>query len=163
MDVKGLCRATGTLHLELITGGMESRGGMESIYEIYTKYIQYIQNGCLKQTQTIKLSKTLFGGREAAPKGYFAKFGFFEAAILYIFWKLLRRGLQTSDTQLKCTPWFFVARLLRPPILVHAWPWRDTCHPTPRLCESIDSAWMSNLHKSLYAGRCQRCTKHNKL
>ena len=30
------------------------------------------------------LSKTLFGGREAAPKGYFAKFGFFQAAILYV-------------------------------------------------------------------------------
>ena len=31
-----------TLQLELITGGMESRGRMEYKNEIYTKYIQYI-------------------------------------------------------------------------------------------------------------------------
>ena len=31
-----------------------------------------------------KLSKTPFGDREAAPKMYFAKFGFFQATILYV-------------------------------------------------------------------------------
>ncbi len=45
---------------------MEYRGGMESIHEIYTKYIQYIQNGCLKKA---KLSKIPFWGRFAAPNG----------------------------------------------------------------------------------------------
>ena len=55
-----------TLHLELITGGMESGEGMEIIYEIYTTYIQYIQNGCL---QKAKLSKIPCWGRFAAPKG----------------------------------------------------------------------------------------------
>ncbi len=58
---------TSTLNLELITGGMESRGGMESIYEIHTKYIQYIQNVCLKET---KLGNMPFGGRFAGPKGF---------------------------------------------------------------------------------------------
>ena len=32
-----------TLHLRLITGGLEFRVGVESIYEIYTKFMQYIQ------------------------------------------------------------------------------------------------------------------------
>ena len=56
-----------------------------------------------------------FGAASRLQKGGLDSCGLFEAAILYIFWELLRRGLQTSDTQLKCTPWFFVARLLRPP------------------------------------------------
>ena len=38
-----------------------------------------------------------FWGGEAAPKVSFAKFGFFEAAILYVFRELLRRGLRTSE------------------------------------------------------------------
>ena len=44
-----------------------------------------------------KLSKPLFWGGFAAPKETFAKFGFFEATILYIFRELLRGGLRTSE------------------------------------------------------------------
>ena len=55
-------------------------------YEIYTKYIQFIQNGCLKEA---KLSKILFGGRFAAPNKCLGQFGFFLgshfACIVYIF------------------------------------------------------------------------------
>ena len=42
-----------------------------------------IQNGSLKEAKTIQ--KTPMGAAKRPPKGYFAKFGFFEAAILYIF------------------------------------------------------------------------------
>ena len=44
------------------------RGGMEPKYEIYTKYIQYIQNDCLKKIQTIP--NTLWGPR-SGPKMVF--------------------------------------------------------------------------------------------
>ena len=53
-----------------------------------------------------------FGAASRPQKGGLDSFGFFEAAFLYIFWELLRRDLQTSDTQLKCTPWFSVAQLI---------------------------------------------------
>ena len=59
-----------TLHIDLITGGMESRGGMESMYEIYTNYVQYIQNCILKEAKTIQHFS-------AAPRVYVAEFGFF--------------------------------------------------------------------------------------
>ena len=42
-----------------------------------------IQNGSLKEAKTIQ--NTPMGAAKRPPKGYFAKFGFFEAAILYIF------------------------------------------------------------------------------
>ena len=44
-----------------------------------------------------QLSKPPFWGGEAASKKSFAKFGFFEAAILYIFPKLIRTCLRTSE------------------------------------------------------------------
>ena len=51
----------------------------------HTKYIQTIYNAYKKAAlKKPKISKTPFGGREAAPKGHFAKFGFFQAAILYV-------------------------------------------------------------------------------
>ena len=46
------------------------------------KFLEYIQNGCLKEA---RLSTRPLWGREAAPKEWFAKFGFFEAAVLYMF------------------------------------------------------------------------------
>ena len=38
-----------------------------------------------------------FGAASRHQKGGLDSFGFFEAAILYIFWELLRRGLRTSE------------------------------------------------------------------
>ena len=42
-----------------------------------------IQNGSLKEAKTIQ--NTPMGAAKRPPEGYFAKFGFFEAAIFYIF------------------------------------------------------------------------------
>ena len=44
---------------------------------------KHIQNGSLKEAKTIQ--NTLMGPAKRPPKKYFVKFGFFEAAILYIF------------------------------------------------------------------------------
>ena len=66
------------VHLELFTRGMESRGGMESIYEVYAEYVQYIQSGCLKQA---KLSKIRFFGPLCGPKRVF-----------WVVWDFLRQA-----------------------------------------------------------------------